>query len=175
MILRILLVAAVLVAAILVFAFTKPDSFRVQRSLSINAPPEKIFALINDFHSWSLWAPQDREDPSMQRTYSGSERGTAAVSDWTSTGSAGQGRMSIVESVPPTKVLVKVDFTKPFSAHNTNEFTLEQDGALTKVTWTSQGTNLYIMKLVSIFVSMDKLMGKHFATGLHNVKTLAEK
>jgi hypothetical protein len=176
-ILRIAIIIAVAIAAVLafvvLFAATKPNTFRVQRSVTIDAAPEKIFPLIDDFHNWSGWAPQDKENPSMKRTYSGPAFGTGAVSDWDSTGNAGRGRMSIVESAPPTRVVVEVDFVKPFAAHNLNEFTLEP-GPATKVTWTMQGSNLYVMKLMSTFVNMDRVMGKHFETGLDNLKKAAE-
>jgi len=175
MILRTVVIVAVLIAAILAFAASKPNTFSVQRSTSIKASPEEIFALINDFHNWSAWAPQDKEDLSMHRTYSGPTSGTGAVSEWDSTGSAGKGRMGITESVPLRKISVKVDFVKPLEAHNINEFTLEPDGALTQVTWAMHGTNLYIMKIMSIFVNMDRVVGKHFEDGLDMLKTAAEK
>lgn len=175
MILKIFIVVAVLIAAILIFAATRPDAIRVQRSIEINAPPEKIFALINDFHNWSLWAPQDKEDSTMVRTFSGSASGMGGVSDWTSKGSAGQGSMSITESTPPHRIVIQVDFLKPFRAHNVNEFSLETGGTSTKVTWTMQGASLFFMKLMSIFVNMDRVMGRHFETGLNNLKAVAEK
>ena len=164
-----------------IFAATRPDTFRVQRSLTIEAAPEKIFPLIDDFHNWPGWAPQDKEDPSMKRTNSGAAFGTGAVSDWAGSGSAGKGRMSIIESTPPSRVVVKVDFVKPFAAHNLNEFTLEpivgpipKLGPATKITWTMQGSNLYFMKVMSIFVNMDRVMGKHFENGLNNLKKVVE-
>jgi carbon monoxide dehydrogenase subunit G len=175
MILKALVVAAGLIAAVLIFAATRPNTFRVQRSIEINAPAEKIFALIDDFHNWSRWSPQDREDSTMSRTYSGPAHGVGAGSEWESAGKAGKGRMSIAESAPPTEILVKVDFVKPFEAHNVNEFTLQPAGAFTKVTWTMQGKNLYVMKIMGIFVSMDRVMGKHFEAGLDNLKIAAEK
>jgi hypothetical protein len=179
--LKIVMLVAVAIATSLVFvvvlATTKPNTFRVQRSLTIEAAPEKIFPLIDDFHNWSRWAPQDTEDPSMKRTYSGAASGIGAVSDWDSNGNAGKGRMSIVESAPLTRIAVKVDFVKPFAAHNLNEFILEpilETGPATKVTWTMQGSNLFVMKLMSTFVNMDRVMGKHFETGLSNLKQAAE-
>lgn len=81
--------------------------------------------------------------------------------------------MTIMESTPPGKVVVKVDFVKPFTAHNVNEFTLEP-GPSTRVIWTMRGSNLYFMKLMGIFVNMDRMMGKHFETGLQNLKAAAE-
>jgi uncharacterized protein YndB with AHSA1/START domain len=173
MFLRIVFIVALVIAAILVFAATRPNTLRVYRSLTINAPPERIFSLIDDLHNWPRWAPQDREDPTIKRTYRGAASGAGAISDWASTGSAGKGQMAIIESVALRRVVVKVDFVKPFVAHNVNEFTLEP-GTSTKVTWTMQGSNLYFMKLLGIFVSMDRMMGKHFETGLENLKRAAE-
>jgi uncharacterized protein YndB with AHSA1/START domain len=173
-VLRIAVAVAALIAAVLIFAATKPNTFRVQRSAVINAPAETIFALVNDFHNWYRWAPQDKEDSSMRRAYSGAQSGRDAVSEWNSKGSAGRGRMSIIESVPSTKISIETDFTKPFVAHNLNEFVFEPAGSATKVTWTMQGTNLYLMKIMGTFVNMDRMMGKHFETGLNNLKTVAE-
>lgn len=175
MVQRIFVIVVVLTAALLIYAATKPSTLNIERSRSIQAPPEKIFALINNFHNWGAWAPQDKEDPTMKRTYSGPEEGVGATSDWDSTGSAGKGRMAITESVPPKRISVKVDFVKPFEAHNVNEFTLEPEGSTTKVTWRMHGTNLYIMKVMSIFTSIDKMAGKHFESGLENLRAVAEK
>jgi uncharacterized protein YndB with AHSA1/START domain len=173
-VLRIAVAVFALIAVVLVFAATKPNTFRVQRSTVIDSPPEKIFALVNDFHNWYRWAPQDREDSTMRRTYSGAQSGRGAVSAWQSKGSAGTGGMSIIESVPPCRISIETDFTKPFVTHNLNEFVLEPVGSGTRVTWTMQGTNLYLMKIMGTFVNMDRMMGKHFETGLNSLKTVAE-
>jgi carbon monoxide dehydrogenase subunit G len=175
MALKIAVSVLVVIAAILVFAATKPNVVRVRRSLSIQAPPDKIFALINDFHNWSRWAPQDKDDPTMKRTYSGPGNGVGAISYWDSTGSAGKGRMEIMESLAPRKISINVDFLKPFAAHNINEFDLEPDGTSTKVTWSMQGTNVYLMKLMGIFVNIDRVMGKHFETGLDNLNAAVQQ
>ena len=124
MVLKLVIIAAFLVSAVLIFAATKPSTFRVRRSININAPPGNIFAMINDFHNWGRWAPQDNEDATMHRTYSGTASGQGAVSEWDSSGSAGRGRMSMTNSLPPRGISIKVDFMKPFEAHNLNEFTL---------------------------------------------------
>jgi len=72
-------ILAVIIAAILILAATKPATLRVQRAISINAPPERIFSLISDFHQWLSWSPYEQKDPAMKRTYSGAERGSGAV------------------------------------------------------------------------------------------------
>jgi uncharacterized protein YndB with AHSA1/START domain len=175
MLLKIILAILFLIAAILVFAATKPDTFRIQRSMVIQAPPEKIFPLINDLHNWPQWAPQDREDATMKRTFGGPESGVGATSTWSGSGNTGRGQMTITSSAPPGSVVVTVDFEKPFQAHNINEFMLEPDGASTRVTWKMHGPNLYVMKLMSVFTNMDRVMGKHFETGLENLKQVAQK
>lgn len=90
-------------------------------------------------------------------------------------GSTGQGRMLITESVPNRKVSVTVDFVKPFEARNINVFVFEPVDDSTKVTWDFDGTNVFLLKLMSVFVSMDRAMGKHFETGLENLKAAAER
>jgi uncharacterized protein YndB with AHSA1/START domain len=171
---RIAIAFAVAVVAVLLFAATRPDTIRMQRSLMIDAPPQKVFAMVNDFHNWPRWAPQDKEDSTMRRSFSGALSGVGAISDWQSSGNAGAGRMSITESAPFDMVVVETDFRMPFAVHNVNEFVFEQEGVGTKVTWTMQGQNLYLMKVMGIFVSMDRMTGAHFESGLRNLKAASE-
>jgi hypothetical protein len=173
--LRIVIVIVAAAAAVLIFAASKSNTVRISRSTVIRASPGKIFALINDFHGWVKWAPQDREDPTMIRSYSGAATGAGAVSTWEGKGNTGKGRMEITESLSNLSVLVTVDFVKPFKAHNLNRFTLEPAGSSTKVTWTMEGTNVFMAKVMSVFVNMDRMMGKHFETGLDNLRRVAEE
>jgi uncharacterized protein YndB with AHSA1/START domain len=173
--LKITAVVVVLIVALLVFAATKPDTFRVQRSTSIKAPPEKIFALINDYRSWGAWSPWEKKDPAMKRTYSTATSGKGAVYAWEGNKDVGHGRMEIAESVPPSKVGVKLDFIKPFEAHNIVEFTLQPVGDSTNVTWAMQGPTPYFAKIIHVFFDMDRMVGKDFETGLANLKSVVEK
>lgn len=172
---KIALVVVVLVAALLVFAATKPDSFRVQRTASIKAPPEKIYPLISDLKGWSAWSPWEKLDPAMKRTHSGAASGKGAVYEWDGNKEVGAGRMEIVEASPPSAVRIKLDFVKPFAAHNFAEFTLAPKGDATTVTWAMYGPNTYVSKLMSVFVSMDGMIGGYFESGLANLKVAAEK
>ena len=173
--LKIIAIAVVvLVAAVLIFAATRPDNFRVQRTTSIKAPPEKIFALINDLHRWGSWSPWEKMDPEMKRTYSGAASGKGAVYAWEGNSKVGEGRMEISDTSPPSKVTIKLDFIKPFEAHNTAQFTLEPKGDSTSVTWTMYGPSVYMAKVMGVFVNMDKMIGKDFETGLANLKSVAE-
>lgn len=169
------IVVVVLLIALLGFAATKPDSFRIQRATSIKAPPETIFPLINDFHNWVSWSPWEKLDPTMKRTYSGAASGKGTVYEWEGQGKVGAGRMEITESSPPSKIAIQLDFIKPFEGHNTAEFTLETNGDDTNVTWAMYGPSPYLAKVMSIFCSMDRMVGKSFEDGLANLKGVAEK
>ena len=171
---KIAIVVVILLAIVLGLAAAKPDNFRVQRSASIKAPPEKIFPYLDDFHRWDAWSPWEKMDPAMKRTYSGPEKGKGSVYAWEGNDKVGKGRMEMLES-SPSRVFIKLDFLSPFEAHNTAEFTLEPQGDSTKVTWTMDGPAPFISKLMQVFCSMDSLVGKDFETGLANLKAAAEK
>ena len=83
--------------------------------------------------------------------------------------------MEILDAQPPSKVTIKLDFLKPFEAHNTAEFTLAPRPGGTHVTWAMHGPSAFMGKLMSVFVSMDQIVGKDFETGLANLKTAAER
>ena len=171
----IVLPIVVVIAALLIYAATRPDTFLVQRGTSIKAPPEKVFAVLSDFHRWEGWSPWEKLDPALKRTYSGAANGTGAIYAWEGNSKVGAGRMEIVEALPATAIIIKLDFLKPFEAHNIAEFSLQGQGDSTYVTWVMHGPSPYISKLIGIFMSMDKMIGKDFETGLANLKTLAEK
>src|SRR5450432_2969916 len=110
------IIVVLLVAALLVKAATKPDIFRVQRSATIQARPEKIFPYIADFKNWALWSPYEKLDPNMTKTHSGAPNGVGAVYAWSGNRKAGEGRMEISQAVPPTKLIIKLDFVRPMRA-----------------------------------------------------------
>jgi hypothetical protein len=175
MVLRIALSVAAVIVALLVFAATKPGSFRVQRSITIHASQEKVFSLINDLRSWDAWSGDGGADGTVQKIYSGPSSGEHAAAEWHGSGRAGAAKMMITESVVPSKVAVQVDWVRPFEAHNLNEFTIHGLGEETEVTWSIQASNLYAMKLVGVFMSMESVFGKHMESGLQNLKRAAEK
>ena len=168
------IVVLVLVVGVLAFAATKPDSFRVQRSASIKAPPEKVFALINDLKGWNAWSPYEKKDPAMKRTLSGAPTGKGAIYEWAGNKEVGKGRMEITDAVPPSKVLIKLDFIEPFEGHNTAQFDLQPRGDMTDVTWAIYGPSPFITKLMGVFFNMDTMIGRDFETGLANLKAVAE-
>lgn len=169
------LVVVVLVGAVLAFAAAQPDRFTVRRAASIQAPPEKIFPLINDFSRWGAWSPYEKKDPAMKRSFSGPGAGKGAIYAWEGNGDVGQGRMEIAEAAAPSRVTLNLDFVRPFEAHNTVDFTLEPKGDATNVTWAMQGPMPFVSKVICLFVDMDRMVGSDFEAGLANLKAIAEK
>ena len=175
MFLKIAIFVLVVIVTLLVIAATKPNSFRVERSITIHASPERVFSFINNLHSWDAWSGDNQGDGTVQKIFSGPASGTGAMAEWHGSGRTGAAKMIITESVVPSKVSVKVDWIKPFEAHNLNEFTIYDQGGETKVVWSIQASNLYAMKVIGIFVNMESAFGKHMESGLKNLKSVAEK
>ena len=174
MILNILIGLGAIVAGILGFAATRPGPFRIQRSTQINMPPEEIFPILTDFRRWPEWSPWEALDPEMQRTLSGTATGKGAIYEWQGNKKVGRGRMEITDVAAPRKVTIKLDFFEPFEAHNITDFTLEPIGAGTDVIWSMEGVNPYMMKVMGLFMNMDKVVGSDFEKGLASLKRVAE-
>lgn len=162
------------IVAILLLALTKPSTFRVERSTTIAAPPEKIVSFLNDFHHWDAWSPWAHLDPNMKTAYSGPPAGVGSVYEWEGNSKVGKGRMEIL-SVEPAKTSVKLDFLKPFEGHNIADFVLEPQGPSTRVHWIMNGpVPFFPGKVMSVFTTMDKVIGPDFDKGLANLKSAAE-
>ncbi|MBN9537786.1 MAG: SRPBCC family protein [Reyranella sp.] len=169
------IVVVVAIAAVLIYAATKPDTFRVERSLAMNAPPEKIFPYITGLKRWQEWSPYEGRDPAMKRSYSGAESGKGAVYEWDGDKNVGKGRMEVLDETPPNKVVIKLDFIKPFEGHNTAELTVQPKGGQTVVTWAMYGPSPFMSKLIGTFINLDDMIGRDFADGLAKLKTIVEK
>jgi uncharacterized protein YndB with AHSA1/START domain len=170
----VLIIIALAIVALLAYAATRPDSFRLERQATIKAPPEKIYANLVDFNKWGAWSPWEKLDPQMKRTHSGAASGKGAAYAWAGD-KVGAGSMEILEATPSSSVKIKLDFTKPFEAHNMVDFTLVPQGDSTQVTWAMYGPMAFINKLFGVFMSMDKMVGKDFEAGLGDLKAVSEK
>ena len=172
-----LVIVAMLVVAIvvvLIMAAMRPNEFSVKRSIGIRAPAERIFPLIVDFRQWPAWSPWEKIDPNMKRTLSGASSGPGAVYEWQGSSKVGQGRMEIREVAPPSKVVIQLDFIKPFEGHNITEFALAPSEGTTDVTWVMHGPSPFVSKVMGVFVDMDRMIGKDFEKGLAQMKVAAE-
>lgn len=161
-------------ALLLIYAATRPDTFRVERKLSIQAPPERIFSMINDLKRFNTWNPYEKKDPALKGRYGATTAGPGAQYGWEGD-KVGTGSMEITQVQAPQRVAMKLDFVKPFEAHNVVEFSLQPEGSKTQVTWAMHGPANYLSKLMGVVINMDKMVGKDFEDGLNNLKALAEQ
>jgi hypothetical protein len=171
---KILLGLAVAIVAFAGFIATRPSTFTVQRTATIQASPDFAFALVNDFHRWGEWSPWEKLDPDMKRTFEGADAGPGAKYAWVGNDKVGEGRMTIEESKPNELVRIKLEFIKPWEGTSTTLFELKPEGEGSSVTWRMEGTNNFVGKAFSVFMDMDGMIGKDFESGLANMKQVAE-
>ena len=171
----VVILVLIIIAAILIVAARKQADFSVRRAIRINAPQADIFPLIADFRRWSAWSPYEKKDLAMTKTYSGASSGKGAVYEWAGNSNVGHGRMEIAEVATPSKITILLHFIKPFEARNIAEFALDDAGGATNLSWTMRGNMPFFGQLMSLFLNMDKMVGKDFEAGLAQLKAIAEK
>jgi len=169
-----LIIVIVLIAAIVLFAVSRPSTFKVERSILIKAPAQKIFALVNDLHLWEGWTPYNR-DPAMKKTYSGSASGKGAEYAWEGNKDVGMGEIKITDVVAPSRVEMELHMIKPFEGRNKVVFSFITEAESTRVSWDMDGRQNLMVKIMGLFISMDNMIGKDFEVGLAKLKALAEK
>jgi uncharacterized protein YndB with AHSA1/START domain len=167
---------ALILALVLVIAIggmLLSPKFHVTRTQQVQAPPDKVYALVVAPRAWQQWSVWNRRDPAMTIAYSGPESGVGAAWDWQSA-SQGNGGMRLTAAEPPQRVAYEIRF-EGFSSVSTGELRFKPVGSGTEVTWTMDGdmggNPLY--RWFALF--SDQMIGKDFADGLANLKALAEK
>lgn len=172
---RIASAVVVLIAGLIVFIVTRPDSFHISRSRPIQAPPEVVHALINNFSKWPQWSPYEKVDPNLQRTYEGPAEGVGAGYAWKGNKNIGAGRMTIVASNPGERVSIRLEFIEPFPAVNQAEFILTPGNNTTHVIWSMSGPNTFLGKAMMGFGFMESFVGKQLEQGLADLDTAARE
>jgi uncharacterized protein YndB with AHSA1/START domain len=170
----ILLTLAAAIVIFVIVAAMQPAEFRVSRSALIAAPATKVFAQVNELRKWEAWNPWGKLDPAMKLAYDGPPAGNGASYHWVGNNQVGEGRLTIVESRASEYIRLKLEFTKPFTATNTGEFTFRPEGGGTTVTWSMNGHKNFIAKAMHLFFDMDKMVGGQFAKGLADLKAVSE-
>jgi hypothetical protein len=165
---------AVFCLGVVALAARKPDTFQVQRSATIKAPPEKIFPYLNSPKAAMAWIPFLEPDPNVKLSYAGPESGKGAAQSWSGNTQVGEGKIEIINSKPPTEVTLQLDMLKPLEGHNTVVYSLEPKGDVTNMTWVMSGHQPMIGKIVSVFIDCDRMVGEQFEKGLAKLKTVVE-
>lgn len=171
---KILAVVGLVIAVILIIAAFKPATFGVERKIVIDAPPEVVFAQVNDLHKWEAWSPWAKLDPNSKQTFEGPATGKGSSQAWDGNNEVGAGKMTIIESQPPSRIDINVEFYKPMAGTNLTEFTFTPQGSKTEVAWKMSGKNGFVGRLFCLFVNMDKMLGDQFEQGLNSLKAVSE-
>lgn len=166
---------AVALLIFLGFVALQSNDYHVTREIKINAPATAVFAHVNDLHKFNEWNPWAKLDPAAKQSYEGPQSGVGAVSIWDGNSDVGAGRMTITESMPPTIIRMRLDYTKPFQGMSNAEFQFKPEGSSTVVTWSNSGKKSFIPKIICVFLSMDKMIGGMFEKGLSQLKVTLEK
>ena len=165
---------ALIVGVFAIVVALQPSEFTVTRSATMNAPPEEVFAQVNDFHAWQHWSPWAKLDPNSKATFEGQSSGEGAIFRWAGNSEIGEGSMQITESRPHERIVMQLAFLKPFPASNITEFTFVPEGDGTRMTWTMSGHNNFIGRAVCLFMDMDEMVGGQFEQGLANIRAIVE-
>lgn len=171
---KIAIVVLALVVVFVIVVATRPSHFHVERSSRIAAPPDVVFARINDFHRWPSWSPWEKLDPAMKREYSGAPQGTGSAYRWAGNDEVGVGNMRITDSQPPSRLAIALEFEEPWQATNTTSFTVAPESGGSTVTWGMDGESNFVFKAMGLFMDMDGMIGKDFEAGLSNLQRVAE-
>jgi len=178
MLIKILIgVGVVVVVAVVLFVIAvamQPSEFTITRSTTVQAPPSRVFAEVNDFQRWRSWSPWEKLDPNLKRTYDGPATGKGTAYAWEGNGNVGAGRMEITNSQPGKQIEIRLEFLRPMSAVNTTVFDFQPQGDGTLVTWTMSGKNGFMGKAFGLLMNMDKMVGGSFEEGLASMKQVAE-
>lgn len=175
MIKNLVLAAAAAVVAVIAIAAWRPDTYHLVRSIQIERTPEAIYPLIADLRRHVEWSPWEQRDPDIRRGYSGSASGVGAVYAWNGNDEVGQGRMEVIEAQPPTRLRILLDVLRPVQSRNTSLFDLVPEADGTRLTWTMEGPNPFLSRLMQVFVSLDRLVGSEVDLSLSRLKQAAER
>lgn len=155
-------------------ALLQPDRFRVERSVEIAVPPERVFPFVEDFTQWVKWSPWEHLDPNMKRLFGNPFRGMGATYSWSGNDEVGEGRMKITTARLPNGVFINLSFLKPWKAENQVEFKFDPTPTGSRVTWLMHGPMPFSARVMSLFKSFDAMIGPDFDKGLANLKRTAE-
>jgi hypothetical protein len=173
----ILLIVGAIILVVVVLAVVvalQPSDFRITRTATMLAPAADVFAQVNDFHNWDAWSPWAKLDPAARNSFEGAPAGTGAIFTWNGNNKVGEGRMTIIESLPSELIKIKLEFLRPFKATNTAEFAFKPEGNQTVVSWSMAGCKNFLMKGFGLFMNMDKMVGGDFEKGLASMRSVVE-
>lgn len=170
-----LILAAVVIAAIFIVGLTQQRSITVSRSITINAPKEKVFEQMVLFKNWPNWSPWSRMDTSMKNEFKGTDGQTGSSYHWVGdekiTGEAEITNMA----VNGTEMQFSFKLIKPEAPEATGMVSAKDSSGATVATISFTNRFDYPWNAMIIFTDLDKTYRNDLENALKNMKAIAEK
>ncbi len=174
MLATICVILAAFIALVIAAASAKPDTMSLSRTIIINAPASTIFPHVNNLHQWKAWSPWAKLDPNTKEFFEGPDAGIGAAMSWNGNMQVGKGKMTITESRPDAFLRLQLDFEKPMKGTSSADFTFTPESGNTIVTWSMEGKNCFMAKVMSLVLNCEKMVGTQYDKGLASLKALTE-
>ncbi|MGI9470930.1 MAG: SRPBCC family protein [Rubripirellula sp.] len=146
-------------------------AYHVQRSIIIQASPEKVYDTVADFGTWTKWSPWLGVDKEAVVSVSEDPRSIHSHYHWKGE-LVGEGVLEHVTLDRPHLIEDEIRFVKPFKSQSDVSFELEPEGDGTKITWHMKGKlPFYLFWMKS---KMDVFIGMDYQRGLKMLRELIE-
>ena len=171
----ILIILGVLVALVIILGLTGSKTYRYERSVTIAAPADAVYAQVSSLGAMDKWSPWNEKDPSMKKSLEGTDGTVGAVAKWEGNDDVGKGEQRIDSLAPNTLVRTHLTFLEPWQQECTAGIDLTGGEDSTKVTWFMAGDNNFWGNVFGVFMDMDAMIGKDFEKGLGQLKSIVEE
>lgn len=164
----------IIILALILFSFLLPREVNVARTITIDAPMDRVFEQVNDLRNWEKWSPWKRMDPTMEMTFSNPPVGEGAFYKWESDDKhMGTGTMTLARVVNNEEIVTALHSDDWGDAHAT--FLFGHKGDDVEVTW-KMNNDLGVMPWNKYFgLMMKSELKRTFDKGLEGIKFYAEK
>ncbi|MCX8501179.1 MAG: SRPBCC family protein, partial [Alphaproteobacteria bacterium] len=168
------LILILAVAGILLYAYTRPDSYRVERKITIAAPAAAILPYLRNLQETIHWSQWEKIDPNSKRNYTGVMGEVGSTYHWDSPHKqAGEGRIEIT-NITDSRVEMDIQFIRPLPGRAKVDYSLEPMGKATVVMSAFQTSPPFLNKVICIFFNPEKIIGTMHEKSLNNLRTLVE-
>lgn len=191
---KVLVAIVAVVIAFSILVASQPSTFEIERSITIDAPPMTVFNQVNNLRRWEKWSPWATLDPKMKTSHGKVSAGVGAKMEWEGNYQVGKGKLTILKSNFPGRIVYSLEMLAPMAATNDMEFRLETkltskkgvpitDASTTnepmiiqtQVWWTMSGSCNLLCRAANVIFDCQKDIGQKFDKGLQNLKVLSEK
>ena len=170
------IVILILIAIIVVLGLVAPKDYSVERAILIDSPKELVFDQVKYFRNWQAWSPWAEGDSLMTWTVEGIDgtEGSSYIWEGDPKG-AGTGEMTNTGIEEYAEIAYHLRFIDPMESESDGYVRISEEEGKTNAVWGFYGKNPFPWNIMTLFKSMDKMVGKDFERGLDLLKGICEK